>query len=590
MVGWCVTRNVPVFRFRSAKENDSKFSTRPLRADARELLRLQGKKGKLRLRCLWCPARPRFPGTWGLAARERVEDCSRVSVTAEACVTHRLSRNAVARGGENMTQPTFGNIGGHLFFEGIRSEATRAASAKCCVLGPHGRYHSPTGLCFLRGFACTSSWNLTPVLVDIMQSERRSTMIASSETRRPECTFFVTCVQDSVSQPFLGTGGFSSRLAEMCLARGVDKTYAQDKDGWARRWWGMSSIAVVQQTVAGTALGCTCPTASPTSPADASPLERMLGCGGRAVQPPATPRVEPVTDPGPWSRCKTKCYRDRVLMPALSPSAQALLHWQAGPQAGMWLTAIPAEAATTLPPQAMLVALRRRLRLARPLCPSRCGPNPGCGGTVDAFGDHALACPRTGLLARRAKVVERAWVRVARKPWGRKARSCHNSGSPTYRRAATGPQTPGPRRVWGYNSRWRALLRRAPSKLIRPAGCRASQAGLQLARGGPQTLLVLGSEIGGRWSTGPRRFVRDLVRLRPNARLPPSRAPQRPHGRDDGGAPYRWRRNSRLQALPRPPLARGSAAVLRWGPDSGPRHGPWRRRGAQPLRLKQDRA
>ena len=27
---------------------------------------------------------------------------------------------------------------------------------------------------------------------------------------------------------------------------------------------------------------------------------------------------------------------------------------------------------------------------------------------------HPLACPRTGLLARRAKVVERAWCRVAR--------------------------------------------------------------------------------------------------------------------------------------------------------------------------------
>ena len=34
------------------------------------------------------------------------------------------------------------------------------------------------------------------------------------------------------------------------------------------------------------------------------------------------------------------------------------------------------------------------------------------------FGDHALACLRMGLLARRAKVVERARIRVARGPWG----------------------------------------------------------------------------------------------------------------------------------------------------------------------------
>ena len=32
---------------------------------------------------------------------------------------------------------------------------------------------------------------------------------------------------------------------------------------------------------------------------------------------------------------------------------------------------------------------------------------------MDPLGDHALACSRTGLLARLAKVVERAWVRVA---------------------------------------------------------------------------------------------------------------------------------------------------------------------------------
>ena len=37
---------------------------------------------------------------------------------------------------------------------------------------------------------------------------------------------------------------------------------------------------------------------------------------------------------------------------------------------------------------------------------------------MDEYGDHALACPRTGLLARRAKIVERAWVRVAREAVG----------------------------------------------------------------------------------------------------------------------------------------------------------------------------
>ena len=45
-----------------------------------------------------------------------------------------------------------------------------------------------------------------------------------------------------------------------------------------------------------------------------------------------------------------------------------------------WLAAVPAELATALKPQAMQVALRRRLRLALPLGPNRCGPSRGCGG------------------------------------------------------------------------------------------------------------------------------------------------------------------------------------------------------------------
>ena len=36
----------------------------------------------------------------------------------------------------------------------------------------------------------------------------------------------------------------------------------------------------------------------------------------------------------------------------------------------------------------------------------------------------------------------------------------------------------------------------------------------QNSRGGPQTLVVLGSEVGGRWNAQAFSFVRDLVRLK----------------------------------------------------------------------------
>ena len=139
-------------------------------------------------------------------------------------------------------------------------------------------------------------------------------------------------------------------------------------------------------------------------------------------------RPTPANDarPGDWphgwqmhaSRTRNTQFRDSVLLPDMPPSSQALLRSQAGPQAGAWLAAIPTEPATTLPPAAMQSALRRRLRQPLPLHGATCGPNPGYGAVVASLGDHALACPRNGLLARRAKLVERAWVRVAKKAMG----------------------------------------------------------------------------------------------------------------------------------------------------------------------------
>ncbi|CAE7311141.1 unnamed protein product, partial [Symbiodinium sp. KB8] len=99
--------------------------------------------------------------------------------------------------------------------------------------------------------------------------------------------------------------------------------------------------------------------------------------------------------------------------------AQAMLRSQSGPHAAAWLSAIPSEAGFALPPDRMLIALRRRLRLPLPVAPHRCGAHGhGCGAAVDADGDHHAACPRTGLLARRAKPLEHAWVSIVREAVG----------------------------------------------------------------------------------------------------------------------------------------------------------------------------
>ena len=63
-----------------------------------------------------------------------------------------------------------------------------------------------------------------------------------------------------------------------------------------------------------------------------------------------------------------------------------------------WLTAIPGEPATTLPPPVMQMALRRRFRLPLPITArccegaekkTNCG-SPGCGGNVATMPWHAL--------------------------------------------------------------------------------------------------------------------------------------------------------------------------------------------------------
>ena len=117
----------------------------------------------------------------------------------------------------------------------------------------------------------------------------------------------------------------------------------------------------------------------------------------------------------PAARVLNISYRERLLCSS-PPSSRALLRSQAGAHAGEWLRAIPTDEGTQLLPLDMQLALRRRLHLPLPLAASRCGGQgkPGCRALVDQFGDHRAACARSGLLARRAPILERAWVRVAR--------------------------------------------------------------------------------------------------------------------------------------------------------------------------------
>ena len=105
-----------------------------------------------------------------------------------------------------------------------------------------------------------------------------------------------------------------------------------------------------------------------------------------------------------------------MVLPACDASRRALLHSQAADGA-VWLTAMPSEPSLTLEPLRMQVALRRRLRWPLPMSGGRCCPY--CPGPLDARGDRAAACARSGRLKLRSRPFEQTWTRVLREAGAR---------------------------------------------------------------------------------------------------------------------------------------------------------------------------
>ena len=183
----------------------------------------------------------------------------------------------------------------------------------------------------------------------------------------------------------------------------------------------------------------------------------------------------------------------------------------------------------------MNIALRRRLRLPLPVTAATCvvdGRGHGCGGPLDPYGDHALACPRSGALARRAPLVERAWVRVAREAVGADGRVVPQQWIASLN--LPGVSSTDRRRldlvIYGATPLGEALccdatLVSAPTRggapipraadndavAIATARQRKQRAYPELLQRGAQRLLVLATELGGRWSGECRELMRILV-------------------------------------------------------------------------------
>ena len=272
----------------------------------------------------------------------------------------------------------------------------------------------------------------------------------------------------------------------------------------------------------------------------ARPTWMELANGARPPQPDPEE-----ADWGEWphgwqywaARARTNTLLTAQVLPRLQPPERALLRSQSGPGAATWLTALPTEAGTTFPSHLLQVALRRRLRLPLPPRSRWCGHGglPGCRQQVDPLGDHAAACPRTGLLQRRARPLEHAWTRVAREAVGAEGQVVPQQWLVNTTVRGVGPED---RRrldlvVHGASATGTALCCDATlvSPLHRNGQARAGAAdedGVALAEarrrkerrypellnGGAASLVVLAFETGGRWSRESWHFLRRLVKLR----------------------------------------------------------------------------
>ncbi len=120
---------------------------------------------------------------------------------------------------------------------------------------------------------------------------------------------------------------------------------------------------------------------------------------------------------------RNRNFRERAVLPQSTAPQQALLRSGSGSHAAAWLHTLPTCQGTRMPAELFQTALRRRLRLPLNLHHRTCGHEgrAGCRLPLDMYGDHLAACPRTGLLARRAGPIERAWTRVLREAGARVA-------------------------------------------------------------------------------------------------------------------------------------------------------------------------
>eukprot|EP00434_Breviolum_minutum_P031171 symbB.v1.2.027568.t1/scaffold2838.1/size69213/9 len=217
------------------------------------------------------------------------------------------------------------------------------------------------------------------------------------------------------------------------------------------------------------------------------------------------------------------------LFNAIPPASQALITSQSGPFASRAFTTIPYTNDIAYPSHLFRILLLRRLRLPLPLFARTCR----CRRTFDSLGDHRAACAPSGVLRSRGGPPERAAARVCREAGARVT---------THTRLADlnvqHVQHIDDRRIevianglalWGgaqlaVDTTLVSPLTRAGEPRRRAgrfAGAALTDARKAKERAYPELLrnsrcrlVVLGIEVGGRWSEEAASFITSLARTK----------------------------------------------------------------------------
>ena len=210
----------------------------------------------------------------------------------------------------------------------------------------------------------------------------------------------------------------------------------------------------------------------------------------------------------------------------LGPASQAMLDSQTGPMASRAFTTIPYTTEVTYPDPIFRILMLRRLRLPLPLTERVCR----CRRNLDPLGDHRAACARAGVLRSRGVALEHAAARVCREAGARVTMHTRlaNLNIPAVQRiddrtievianglplwhgsqlasdtTLVSPLTAAgePRRRGGWYAAAalhtaRRNKQRTYPELLASARCR---------------LVVMGMEVGGRWSQESAEFLRLLA-------------------------------------------------------------------------------